>query len=358
MLIARFESSVWLVLAVLSVPANALASEPAPIDFSLDYAAAPGCPSPLDFEAALRARLPSARRVTQGVGVAQLRVQLPAANTGAVSQIQVSLPDGTSVQRELPEASCTEAVASMAVIAAMALEADARSHAAPAAPAAPESQSVSAAEAPAQLALPAPKLKSPSLAAVASSARSVATSTSPPRSTNAAGWRWSAIVSGGLESGVAPGLAPAALGGLDLASPAWGALGPRVRLSGLYAERTRARALDVAVSFRLFAARLDLCPNGLARGRWSGTACLEAELGQLRGAASGVEHPRDQSMTWFGLGLALQGAFALSPLFALQAATSVRALPRHDDFTIGPASVQQVPHFALDFNLGLSASWR
>lgn len=355
MLIARFESSAWLLLAVLTWPANALASEPAPIHFSLDYPAAPGCPSPLDFEAALRARLPNAQRVTQGVGVAQLRVQLPAANTGEASQIQVSLPDGTGVQRELPEASCTEAVASMAVIAAMALEPDAPS---PTAPAAPESPSVSAAEAPAPLGVPAPKGKSPPLAAVASSARPVSTSNAPLPSTHEAHWRWSAIVSGGLEGGVAPSVAPAALGGLELASPAWGALGPRVRLSGLYAERTRGRALDVAVSFRLLAARLDLCPNGLARGRWSGTACLEAELGQLHGAARGVEHPQAQTMTWFGLGLALQGAFALSPRFPLQAASSGRALPRHDDFTIGRDSVQQVPNFALDFNLGLSASWR
>ncbi|MEP7050879.1 MAG: hypothetical protein ABJB12_11015 [Pseudomonadota bacterium] len=116
-------------LFALAVPSAALSAALAKAaehaEFALDFGGAPGCPSEKAFEEALQARLPEARRVPESSFVPLLRVRLNV-GSGQSRSLWLLLPDGTGVQREVSDAACSDAVQSMAVISAIALEASQR----------------------------------------------------------------------------------------------------------------------------------------------------------------------------------------------------------------------------------------
>src|SRR4051794_3682560 len=100
------------------------------VAFALDFGGAPDCPLEAAFEEAVQARLPQARRVPESPNVPLLRVRL-SVDAGQQRALWLLLPDGTAVRREVPDAACSDAVQSMAVIAAIALEASQRAGAEP-----------------------------------------------------------------------------------------------------------------------------------------------------------------------------------------------------------------------------------
>ncbi len=345
--------SVFFFLLASLGAAVAWADEAVLIPFSLDYVAAVGCPGSDAFEAALRARQPSASRVPESDRVTQIHVRLAAAENESRSEIWANLPDGTSFRRQVPEASCTEAMASMAIIAAMALEGNHSSTstlepAAPAEIAAPDATMVST--------------PTPSSSAVSPLARPSVAAPSMPPSSGAAPrtrWHWSAFAAGGVEGGVASSLAPAFAAGVEVAQHGASLLAPALRLSGVFAEQGSDSVAGSDVHLRLLTGRFELCPKEVTRGRWLATACVVADAGELHGSANRVDNKQDQAMFWLGAGLGARAAFALASAVAIDVGASGRVLAVHDRFIIRPTEiVYQVPRIAGDFLVGLRFSWR
>jgi hypothetical protein len=326
----------------------------AQVDFSVDFEPAPACPSEADFVAALHARQPLANRVSINVRAAHIHVRLAASSeSGDRSEIVIELPDGTSLRRELPPSSCSDAVSSMALIAAMALEDNLDASAVPSEQSASESPSGAV---------------SPRPASTPPAQRSTPQSTPPARTSGGvankrARWRWELSARAGVKGGVAPELAPAVdVGvGVELALPRASALTPTVRVSGLVAQRT-GDLLSVPgaqTTFRLLAVRGELCPRGLDYASLATTLCAIAEYGALHGSAKDVAQPHEQSMSWLGAGLAVRGRLELSGVLSIEVASSARALAVHNRFVLSPSVlVYQVPRIAGDFLLGLNVTWR
>src|SRR6185295_7702251 len=94
--------------------------------YSLLYEAAADCPDATVLTRAIESRTPGAVQQPSDTAAVRLRVQLRADGT---STLWVDLPEGGS-RREFPAAACADAVASMAVISSMVLEAGAAERAA------------------------------------------------------------------------------------------------------------------------------------------------------------------------------------------------------------------------------------
>jgi len=325
------------------------------VDFSLDYRAADGCPNAAAFLSALRERLPGARRLATSESrerIPRLRVELRAAERSEISEIVGDLPDGTRFQRRVVGARCADAMQSMAVIAAMALD-DNQRRATDAVPSAPGS-----AAPPRRIATPEP---APAIAAaarpVAVTARPIAVT--PSNVSSHASWQWATVAATGVEGGVAPNVAPAFALGLELADSTARGFAPSVRLSGLFAQSPTRHVAPADVRFRLLAARLDLCPIHARGSGLAATACAEVDLGQLRGSAEHVPSAQAQTMLWLGLGLVGRARVALTSRLALELGASGRVLPSHDHFILKPAqSLFEVPIIAGDLLVGLAYSWR
>ena len=344
-----------LLLSVSALGGRVDAAEVAPVDFSLDYRAADGCPNAAAFLSALQERLPGARRLATGESrerIPRLRVELRAAGGSEISEIAGDLPDGTRFQRRMVGARCADAMQSMAVIAAMALDDNLR-RATDSAPSAPGD-----AAPPRKIATPEP---APGIAAaarpVAVTARHAASTSSNVPSQ--AGWQWATVAAAGIEGGVAPNVAPAFALGLELADSTPRGFAPSVRLSGLLAQSPARHVAPADVRFRLLAARLDLCPIQARGSGLAATACAEVDLGQLRGSAEHVPSAQPQTMLWFGLGLVGRARVALTSRFALELGASGRVLPVHDHFILKPARpLFEVPIITGDLLVGLAYSWR
>lgn len=328
-------------LAIPWLTSAALADEAAPIDFSLDYRALADCPSESAFETALRGRLPAARRVDASEDVPRLFVRLPGEGTEP-GEISATLPDGTSLRRQVVSADCADAMQSMAVIAAMALEAG-RHPAAPAplATSTPDQPKPAAATpAPVAQVLPGPPVELAPSVAVA-----------PAR------WRWSVVAAGGIESASGPGVSPAFVLGVELASASQHVWSASVRLNGMFAQSTQ-QVETASARFRLWSGSLDLCPTRLQRSAWDATACAQLVAGQLQGSADNVAQPRPQNMPWLGAGLLVRGAVRLSGALALELSAGARGLLVHDRFIFDPAfPVHQVPVISADLLMGLRYTW-
>jgi hypothetical protein len=346
-------------LSVASGVCSAASAEaPTPVRFSLEYVAADGCPGPAAFEAALQARLPSAERASPGNGVARLHVHLGSPSDGESREIWGDLPDGTSFQRAVPDASCAEALASMAVIAAMALEGN------------PDAPATLSDAAPPET--PQPVKGSPSLQTERNLVSRKAPLAEGPRTAQPVArpfWDWSGAVGGGIASGVAESVAPEFAVGVEARYRSRAFFSPAWRLSGVYAARSSDWSTAIETHFRLLAARLAGCPAWFDRSAWFVTACAELELGALRGSASGnanaVAHTQSRAMPWLTTGLVARGGLRLGAALSLEANASGRRLWVRDRFTFRPAEagnpavlVHQVPDFAWDFALGLRYSFR
>ena len=336
-------------LLALGLTRAARADDATPIDFVLDFEGTAGCPTAAVFEAALRARLPAARRIAvseASQAFASLRLRLRAEN----SEIASHFPDGTGFRREVSDAPCGEAVESLAVIAAMALEANQRAiSAASTAAVAPTAAGTSpAGEASVRAAPPANTEVAPR--------RRVAT---VRRVQTLPRYRWSALGSLGVASGVGPELAPEFGLGVELAQTERHGFSPSFRVSGFTAHGSTTEVGSAGVHFALWAGRFDFCPARATSLRVSLTACAEVELGQLRGSAENAAEARDQAMLWLGLGLLARAELSLSDFFAVEFGAAGHALPVHDRFILRPSTtVHQVPVIAANLLLSGRFDWR
>jgi hypothetical protein len=322
--------------AIVAFGAVSAASASGGPTFSVSYRAVEGCPTQATFEAAILVRAPRAEKSAAGAD-AQVQIE---ADLNTAPRLRVSTRDGTSQDREIVAEGCTEAMQSMAIIAAMILEAQpARSapvaaEPSPVAPASPRDDSARPATS-----TPASPRDEPARPATSTPRRRLVAAVS---------------VAADAESAVAPALAFGVAAGAELGSSAPGLVSPSVRLSLVLAQAARVETLAGDARFRLVLGRAHLCGLKLAAARSSLRVCALVEAGALLGEGIDARNRREQTMPWLGTGLAALGAFDLAGPVALELGAGARALLVKDRFVFLPdENVHQVPDVAWNLSMGL-----
>lgn len=289
--------------------------------FSVSYLAAEECPNQATFEAAIVARAPRAKKAAAG---AEAEVQIEA-ELKDQPRLRVSTRDGTRQDREIVAEGCTEAMQSMAIIAAMILDA----------------------QPPLSVPIAAPPPPAPPPSRLDQTA---------PTAPTAPRHRLVAAVSlaADAESAAAPTTAFGVAAGAELGWSAPGLVSPSARLSLVLAQAAQVETTAGDARFRLILARTHLCGLKLATARSSLRLCALVEAGALLGQGIDARNKRGQTMPWLGAGLAALGAFGLKGPVALELGAGGRALLVKHQFVFSPDQiVHQVHDFAWHFSAGL-----
>jgi len=301
--------------------------------FAVSYNAPPDCPSQATFEAAILARVAHARRASPSE-TPQIRFEAEL-RTEADSKphLRITLADGTAQDREIADDTCTSAVQSMAIIAAMVLDSQ------------PASEPTPDVEEPAP---PPPVLDLKAETRLPSSL--------PPPSSQPSRPTWLRLgASGVAEGAVAPSPAWGGAIHVELGSRTRRVLAPSLRVSALYARAATVETPAGNARFQLALGRAQLCwlrwGSAEAHVRW----CALAEAGVLAAQGLNALEQRSQAMPWVGLGLGAVFEQRLDARWSLELGASARGLPIHDEFVFEPSTkVHQVPVVTWDFGLGLS----
>ena len=324
--------------------------------YSLEYRAVAGCPDAAALVHAIESRTPGAV-ARPGSAAVNLRVELREDET---STLWIDLPEGGS-RREFPRAACADAVASIAVIASMVLEADASQRRATV-------KAVMDDVAPERPDPPRPELDVPTTATtlpVAPARDSKGRDTGFRQPAQASGWVRSplrfAVTAGPLfESAVAENAAWGANAGVA----AW--LEPRrasvwvpsIQVEALATLPTTVQASLGDVALQLLVGRLHLCPLRFLVGTSLRLVpCLTGDLGVLRARGTGqTVDPEEPRMPWMALGSTLRAQLRLGRSLGLESWLGLRGLARADTFVFSSPDflAYQVPQWSLGAGLGLS----
>jgi hypothetical protein len=335
--------------------------------YSLQYWAAPSCPDAAALAQAIESRTPGAVQQGPEVAAAKLRVELREDGT---STLWIDLPEGSS-RREFPQAACADALASIAVIASMVLEADASERVAtaqtlmdrvaPTAPSAepttPSAPAIGPPVAAAPVDAPPPAAPPAPPAPRSNRARELAPATGPSR------LRFAVAAGALLESAVASDAPLGASAGVT----AW--LEPRqpspwlpsIRLEAIATLPATVQASPGDVKLGLVAGRLHVCPLRLpVVASLQLVPCLTGDLGVLSARGTGkTVNPRQPTMPWVALGGTLRAQLALGRTLGVESWLGLRGLARSDTFVFGSPDSRglpayQVPSWSLGAGLGLS----
>lgn len=321
--------------------------------FSLQYSAPAICPGRAELVRELEARLPGAREVASGQARLQILVEIEKRGGGVSGTIHLGMPENhQETGREIPEATCAEVIASMAVIVAMSLDSGpAPAQPAPVEPGVPD-------EGP-----PSPSVAPPSSTPLPSTAPKADAAPNPnPREPSAPpsrrpvgrAIRFRGLLGGGVETAVAPNPALRFAVGLEASLPG-GA--PSVRLMASWAEPAQREVTTFgSAQFRRMGLGLAACP-----WRWSLVRrldlvpCAALELGQLTGEGENTFDKQTQHMLWLGFGGATRLEARLWPSVSLELEVGLKGLVRQDRFVFQPnLTVHDVPVLAGSLTLGLA----
>ena len=350
-------SGIGLGLAVVTsaglAGAATVAQENAERSYSLLYEAAADCPDATVLTRAIESRTPGAVQQTSDTAVVRLRVQLRADGT---STLWVDLPEGGS-RREFPAAACADAVASMAVISSMVLEAGAAGRAAAtqsmmdrAEPAAPPAE-------PAAQATPnAPSAKARAASPTAPAQRTPSAAPKPTRARVA--FPAGALLESAVARGAALGASVGVAAWLEPPQPSLWQPGIRLEVLGTLPATVHAAQGDAVL--RLLAARLHVCPLRFPIGATLRLfPCVTGDLGSLsaRGSGASLDQRATKTMPWRALGGTLRAELAWGHLVSLESWLSLRGLTRVDRFVFSPDfTAYQVPQWSLGAGAGVSVS--
>jgi hypothetical protein len=327
-------------LAAASAPPVGAATAPT---FSVTYVATADCPSQATFEAAVLARAPRARKVADGANLS-FEAQLTPAE-GHARQLRITLADGSSESREIVADGCAEAMQSMAIIAAMMLEAQSTE----------TQEGVEEPKTDATVEIPAAVEAPPPESAIAIHADHHDQS-KPAKLSGHEPATWLTVALGGvMESAAAPSAAFGVAVAAELGLPRSGWAAPSLRLSLVGAQGKTVETSAGDARFRLALGRLNLCGLGVGSDRASLKLCAAVEAGALFAQGINARNSRGQTMPWLGGGPELLGSVGLTRTLALDVSGGGRALLIHDDFVFAPGTTaHQVPVFAWNFGIGLS----
>ena len=321
--------------------------------YSLLYEAAADCPDATVLTRAIESRTPGAVQQTSDTAAVRLRVQLRADGT---STLWVDLPEGGS-RREFPAAACADAVASMAVISSMVLEAGAAGRAAAtqsmmdrAEPAAPPAE-------PAAQATPsAPSAKARAASPTTPAQRTPSAAPKPTRARVA--FPAGALLESAVARGAALGASVGVAAWLEPPQPSLWQPGIRLEVLGTLPATVHAAQGDAVL--KLLAARLHVCPLRFPIGATLRLfPCVTGDLGSLsaRGSGASLDQRATKTMPWRALGGTLRAELALGHLVSLESWLSLRGLTRVDRFVFSPDfTAYQVPQWSLGAGAGVSVS--
>ena len=327
--------------------------------YSLLYEAAADCPDATVLTRAIESRTPGAVQQTSDSAAVRLRVQLRADGT---STLWVDLPEGGS-RREFPAAACADAVASIAVISSMVLEAAAAGRAAATQsmmdrvePAAPPAEPAAEPTPAAPSAPSAPSAKAGATSPTAPAQRTPSAAPKPKRARVA--FPAGALLESAVAHGAALGASVGVAGWLEPPQPSLWQPGIRLEVLGTLPATVHAAQGDAVL--RLLAARLHVCPLRFPIGATLRLfPCVTGDLGSLSASGSGasLNQHATKTMPWRALGGTLRAELAWGHLVSLESWLSLRGLTRADRFVFSPDfTAYQVPKWSLGAGLGVSVS--
>ncbi|HVU03300.1 MAG TPA: hypothetical protein VHE30_16185 [Polyangiaceae bacterium] len=322
-------------------PTSAGVQAPSPEPVRVTYAAPPDCPDEAAFLALVRARVGTGWEAPPGVLARTFEVRVASDAAASVARVDYADESGTPVSRTVTATTCTDVVAGIALVTALAI--DARlAHPEPAAP------PVSPIPAP----LPPPPVLAPPPPAHASEP-------APP------GLHLDVGAGAALATGVGIGPAFGNRAFLGMGLPE----GPDFRL-GLDVLQTRYRAPSSVPAdpsqFVLYALRASGCPLAFGRDGFRALPCVGIEagvhhargLGCTVGTAAGCTEtvaPGSASPAFFAPFLSARGEFELRPMF-FEAEAAARFPIGNHKFryeTAVPVDVYAVPPVAFGASLGV-----
>lgn len=338
----------WSALLLASfVPAIAAGQSPKPpVTFTLDYVAKGDCPGSESFQEAIRTRTEHAQLAPRAEAQVRFSVTLEPAGSANKSVLRVQLRNGSTTVREVPDGACVDAMQSMAIIAAMVLEAQAAqtqanasgSEAGPGAQTNPPDEPTNSVPASTVRVTPPPV--------------TVAPTAGRPKTRRL---EFLLALDGTSESALAPTPAPGVALGVELRRPSSSWLSFSGRLSGVLAQSSLVKTDSGDARFQLVTARLDLCGIQGRFAKLSVRACAQLDGGALRGRGLDALNQRDQYMPWLGLGLGARLELALVDRLGLELLGGGRGLIVHDRFAFSPGTIiHEVPVIAWNFGGGLS----
>lgn len=340
-----------LALLLATMPLRALAQPAAeppadaagPQHVSLHYIGEPECPSEAEFVAQVTARVRRPVHWSSAGAVVHMVVIVRQAGDHANGTLEVVQRATEPTRREFTAGSCEEVGSALALVAALALDPNARTDQLPAlAPAAPTEPEPAAAPVPPPEVPPAATLK-PSPAPVWKPAkpRTAYVVWLGPTLAAAAGYASEPLVAVGLSLGaraIRPGFSP----GFQL-TPLWGKTGT-----------TGPEAAGGTFAWAM--GRLEACPLQVALAQpLRFEPCAVAEIGRLsaRGAAADIT-PVDRERWWFAAGASLSLHLSLGSWFARLGAFALLPATR-DEFVFGDPerSIHQASSVLVGGALGL-----
>jgi len=335
-----------LVLGGLLLPVLASA-DAAGVEFKLDYADHVGCPSATDFRKRVEARVPTSRPAVTKAAKISFRIDFAQEGDALFGNLWIAVDDEIRSHRRIPAASCSDAVDSMAVIAAIALEAND-------VPLDPEVRSETERASPTK-ASPTPTQTATSAAPSPPDTTATLPIVPMASSTARAPIEGRAVAGGVLVTGVAPVVfaSPGVEAGGELR---WNAGKLRGRAEALYVPPVTVSVAGGEAVFHLLAARTLFCVSVFEAGRLSLNGCAGLDAGQLAGTGQGVQNGSTRHAVWLGAGLSSVPEIALTRALSLELGASLRILGSHDTFVFLPNSVRvhEVPQVSGDFGLGIS----
>ena len=341
-----------LALLLVTVPVRAIAQPAAeppadaagPQQVSLHYIGEPECPSEAEFVAQVTARVRRQVHWSSAGAVVQMVVIVRHAGDHANGTLEVVQRATEPTRREFTAASCEEVGSALALVAALALDPNARTEQLPArAPApAPSEPEPAAAPVPApEVPPPAKPRPSPAPVSRPTRARNSYVVWLGPTFAAAAGYASEPLVALGLSLGaraVRPGFSP----GFQL-TPLWGKTGS-----------TGPAATDGTFAWAI--GRLEGCPVQVALAQpVRFEPCGVAEIGRLsaRGAAADIT-PVGQERWWFAAGASLSLHLSLGSWFARLGAFTLLPATRDEFVFHDPErSIQQASWVVVGAALGL-----
>jgi hypothetical protein len=342
----------WGVASVGELGASTPATSPPANDraFHVEYDASVDCPPVARFTEALLAR---SKRAEQVADLEQASIRFRVEARAEASTLWVTLDEGSS-RREFSGTSCEDLVETMAVVAAMVVEAEPGSRLSGADRVArPEPVVARASES----SLAPPSATAPTKApvpAAPSATRSADSSTATP----APAMRWKLAASAGVITETATASTPplGGVAGMELAFRPERGWGLTSRLEVLATLPATEQGSVGDAELRWIAGRASAC------GRWGMGVfalgpCLVLDVGQLsaKGAGDQVNNAQERTMPWLAGGAMLRLEYRLTRSAALEAALGARLLRRHDLFYLRPAAaVFQVPAASFGAQLGVN----
>jgi hypothetical protein len=314
----------------------------------ITYEAPPECPGAEAFAGAVRAQTKRASISTGGDGGPGISVRIDRDGRQLRGRLAIRGPLGEPSVREVTAATCDGVVSALALMTALAIDADLEAR--PTNPSAAGSEEKPPAP---EIPSPTPKRKKPTPEPTKpETPKPRLPDTAAPRPASSPSHpRWQLGSHAGAFGALAPSLAWGAVSFLDRST--WGTTGAAwsLRLGLALAESPPVGLAEGTATFRWIVGRFSACPLAVAAGPLTARPCVGIDAGSLRGLGSALPRPLQETRGWIagtvhgrlqlhlgeGVYLETEGGFTLpfirDRFVFLKPARDIHAVPPLSGFT-------------------------